>query len=92
MNRMRWYDNLTSTYNWFYLLCSLKHVISCFYFCHFVLLGPQTHGSLRRQLKEKVVTEEQARKACMHVSDHEMRKECIFDVLETEDLEMADAY
>jgi len=48
--------------------------------------------SVERRLAETSITMEEAEIACSKVSDKEERDECIFDVLATEDKDMAGAY
>ena len=49
-------------------------------------------GERQRRLGESVVSEEQAAAACADVMDPLDRKDCIYDVLATEDVEMIGAY
>jgi hypothetical protein len=46
----------------------------------------------RRRLGESTAKQAAAEKACAHVQDPEERDDCIFDVLLTDDMEMAGAY
>ena len=49
-------------------------------------------GERRRRLGESGVTEEQAEAACASLKDEADRKDCIYDILATQDLEMVGAY
>ena len=49
-------------------------------------------GSRTRRLGQMSVSEEQAEKACAHLSDAGDRKDCIYDILATQDLGMVGAY
>jgi hypothetical protein len=49
-------------------------------------------GARRRRLAESSVTEEQAEAACALLKDPLDRKDCIYDILATQDLDMAGAY
>lgn len=46
----------------------------------------------RRRLGQKTVTHEQALKACSHVRDSDSRDRCVYDVVATNDFEMAETY
>ena len=46
----------------------------------------------RRRLGEDTVTEEDAEAACAHIKDPDDRKDCIYDVLATQDVDMVGAY
>eukprot|EP00980_Cylindrotheca_fusiformis_P027879 scaffold22562_cov153-Cylindrotheca_fusiformis.AAC.1 len=50
------------------------------------------HGERRRRLEESSITEEEAEKACTVIKDPLDRKDCIYDVLATQDLGMTGAY
>jgi hypothetical protein len=49
-------------------------------------------GARRRRLEEMTVTTEQAEKACAHLKDPGDRKECVYDIVATQDLGMVGAY
>ena len=49
-------------------------------------------GERRRRLGEMVVSEEQAEAACAHLADAGDRKDCVYDVLATQDVDMVGAY
>ena len=49
-------------------------------------------GERRRRLEESSITEEQAEKACSGIKDPLDRKDCVYDVLATQDLDMTGAY
>jgi hypothetical protein len=49
-------------------------------------------GERRRRLEESSITEEQAEKACSGIKDPLDRKDCVYDVLATQDLGMTGAY
>lgn len=49
-------------------------------------------GDRRRRLDEVTVTEEQAQKACAALKNPLDRKDCMYDILATQDLEMVGAY
>jgi len=46
----------------------------------------------RRRLGEETVSEDEAEKACASIQDPRDRKDCIYDILATQDLEMVGAY
>jgi len=46
----------------------------------------------RRRLNESFVTEEQAEAACAGLKDELDRKDCVYDILATQDLDMVGAY
>jgi hypothetical protein len=50
------------------------------------------HGERRRRLDESFVTEEQAEAACARLSDAADRKDCVYDILATQDVDMVGAY
>jgi hypothetical protein len=49
-------------------------------------------GDRRRRLGEMTVTEEQAEAACARLKDAADRKDCVYDILATQDLAMVGAY
>lgn len=49
-------------------------------------------GERRRRLDESSVTEEQAEAACGKLNDESERKDCVYDILATQDLDMVGAY
>jgi len=49
-------------------------------------------GERRRRLEESSITEEEAEKTCGHVKDILDRKDCVYDILATQDLDMVGAY
>ena len=49
-------------------------------------------GERRRKLSEATVTEAQAEAACAHLKDPLDRKDCLYDILATQDLDMVGAY
>lgn len=49
-------------------------------------------GERRRRLGEVSVNEEQAEAACAHLKDPMDRKDCVYDVLATQDIDMVGAY
>lgn len=49
-------------------------------------------GDRMRRLDESSVTEEQAEAACAQLKDEFDRKDCIYDILATQDMDMAGAY
>lgn len=49
-------------------------------------------GERRRRLNEFSVTEEKAEAACASIADELDRKDCVYDIIATQDLEMAGAY
>ena len=49
-------------------------------------------GERRRQLGEISVTEDQAVEACAHLGNAADRKDCVYDILATQDLDMVGAY
>lgn len=56
------------------------------------VLPEDPQGQRRRRLAESSVTVEQAEKACAGLADELDRKECVYDILATQDLDMAGAY
>jgi hypothetical protein len=50
------------------------------------------HGERRRRLGESSVTEEQAEAACARIPDAADRKDCVYDILATQDIGMAGVY
>ena len=56
------------------------------------VLPEDPQGQRRRRLAESSVTYEQAEKACSNLADELDRKECVYDIIATQDLEMAGAY
>jgi hypothetical protein len=49
-------------------------------------------GERRRRLDESFVTEEQAEAACARIPDAADRKDCVYDILATQDIDMVGAY
>ena len=49
-------------------------------------------GDRRRRLDESSVTEEQAEAACATITDELDRKDCVYDIIATQDMGMAGAY
>jgi hypothetical protein len=49
-------------------------------------------GERRRRLDESTVSEEQAEKACAQLQDPWERKDCVYDILATQDLDMVGAF
>jgi hypothetical protein len=49
-------------------------------------------GERRRRLEESSITEEQAERACDGIKDPLDRKDCVYDILATQDLDMTGAY
>jgi len=49
-------------------------------------------GDRRRRLAEGTVVEEEAEKACSHLKSMLDRKDCLYDILATQDMDMAGAY
>ena len=49
-------------------------------------------GDRRRKLAESTVSEAQAEAACAHIKDPLDRKDCVYDVIATQDVEMVGAY
>mmetsp|Transcript_21508 Transcript_21508/g.53139 ORF Transcript_21508/g.53139 Transcript_21508/m.53139 type:complete len:591 (+) Transcript_21508:74-1846(+) len=49
-------------------------------------------GERRRRLEETSVSMEDAEKACSRLTDELDRKDCVYDILATQDLDMAGAY
>jgi len=49
-------------------------------------------GDRRRRLAEGTVFEEEAEKACSHLKSMLDRKDCLYDILATQDLDMVGAY
>ena len=49
-------------------------------------------GERRRRLDESSISEEQAEKACAHLKDAVDRKDCVYDILATQDIDMVGAY
>jgi len=49
-------------------------------------------GERRRRLDESSVTEEKAEAACASIADELDRKDCVYDIVATQDLEMVGAY
>jgi hypothetical protein len=49
-------------------------------------------GDRRRRLDESSVTEEQAEEACAHLKTAMDRKDCVYDILATQDIDMVGAY
>jgi hypothetical protein len=49
-------------------------------------------GERRRRLEESSITEEQAEKACGGIKHPLDRKDCVYDILATQDLDMTGAY
>ena len=49
-------------------------------------------GERRRRLGEVSVSEEQAEAACAHLKDAMDRKDCVYDILATQDIDMVGAY
>ncbi|KAL3935631.1 MAG: hypothetical protein SGBAC_008887 [Bacillariaceae sp.] len=47
---------------------------------------------IRRRLAEASITEEQAQQACAGISNKSDRQDCIFDVMNTQDLDMVGSY
>lgn len=52
----------------------------------------ESNGMRRRRLGEMTVTEEEAEKACAHLKDKIDQKDCLYDVLALQSLDMAGAY
>ena len=51
-----------------------------------------SRGQRRRRLDESSITEEQAEAACARLTDEADRKDCVYDILATQDLDMIGAY
>ena len=49
-------------------------------------------GERRRRLSETTISEEQAEKACSQLKDPLDRKDCVYDILATQDLGMVGAF
>jgi hypothetical protein len=49
-------------------------------------------GERRRRLDESSIQEEQAKAACAHIQDKLDGKDCVYDVIATQDSDMAGAY
>jgi hypothetical protein len=49
-------------------------------------------GERRRRLDESSVTEEQAEAACASITDEMDRKDCVYDIIATQDMDMVGAY
>merc|ERR1712087_316660 len=49
-------------------------------------------GARRRRLDEMTITEKQAEAACSHIKNALDRKDCVYDTIATQDLDMAGAY
>ena len=56
------------------------------------ILPDDPRGERRRRLAESTVTESQAEVACSGLKDPLDRKDCIYDILATQDLGMVGAY
>jgi hypothetical protein len=56
------------------------------------ILPENPRGERRRRLGEITVTEEQAEAACAFIVDPLDRKDCIYDILATQDLDMVGTY
>eukprot|EP00980_Cylindrotheca_fusiformis_P000729 scaffold173_cov88-Cylindrotheca_fusiformis.AAC.1 len=55
-------------------------------------IDPEARAMKRRRLGESSITDEQAEAACASIEDALDRKDCIYDVLVTQDLTMVGAY
>eukprot|EP00980_Cylindrotheca_fusiformis_P029088 scaffold22714_cov155-Cylindrotheca_fusiformis.AAC.5 len=55
-------------------------------------IEPEDPRGQRRRLDENGLQEEEAEKACAGISDPLDRKDCVYDVLATQDIDMAGAY
>lgn len=55
-------------------------------------LPESPRGNRRRHLEELTVTETQAEAACSHLKDPLDRKDCVYDIVATQDLGMVGAY
>jgi len=56
------------------------------------MIPEDPQGERRRRLDESSVTEEQAEAACARLTDPLDRKDCVYDILATQDTTMAGAY
>jgi len=56
------------------------------------LLPEDPRGERTRRLSESSITEEQAEAACAGLKDELDRKDCIYDIIATQDMDMAGAY
>jgi len=71
---------------------SLFHNIAQPQFPKTCVLPEDPQGQRRRRLDESNIKEEDAEKACASLKDALDRKECVYDILATQDLEMAGAF
>eukprot|EP00980_Cylindrotheca_fusiformis_P029087 scaffold22714_cov155-Cylindrotheca_fusiformis.AAC.4 len=55
-------------------------------------IEPEDPRGQRRRLDESMLPEEEAEKACAGIQDPLDRKDCVYDVLATQDIDMAGAY
>ena len=55
-------------------------------------IDPQHPRGERRRLGESSITEKQAEAACASIEDPLDRKDCVYDVLATQDISMVGAY
>lgn len=56
------------------------------------VLPEDPRGDRRRRLAESSISVEDAEKACASIKDEMDRKECVYDIIATQDLEMTGAY
>ena len=56
------------------------------------VLPEDPQGQRKRRLAESSVSMEDAEKACASLTDELDRKECVYDIIATQDLDMAGAY
>jgi len=56
------------------------------------IMPEDPRGERRRRLAESTISEEQAEAACAHLKDAADRKDCVYDILATQDLGMVGAY
>jgi hypothetical protein len=70
----------------------LFHAIEQPQFPQGCILPENPRGERRRRLGEITVTEEQAEAACAFIVDPLDRKDCIYDILATQDLDMVGVY
>ncbi|KAL3932014.1 MAG: hypothetical protein SGBAC_011048 [Bacillariaceae sp.] len=68
------------------------HIVEQPQFPKSCILPEDPQGQLHRRLDESSVLEEDAEKACANLKDELDRKDCVYDILATQDLDMAGAY
>ena len=70
----------------------LFHDLSTPQFPEHCLLPEDPRGERARRLEESSITEEAAEAACSGLKDAMDRKDCVYDILATQDMDMVGAY